>query len=110
MPTFRSVFSTIIFSVDIKRSTSVEGWLSPSGAWKEKEQNDKKLDESLIKANLININNEMCYESDISMTIFSVVSVCTNYKWYEDRISFNEYTYYYFIVIISEWLVLLVLC
>ena len=30
--TFRSVLSTMIFSVEMKRSTSVEGWFSPSGA------------------------------------------------------------------------------
>ena len=32
--TLRSVLSTMIFSVDMKRSTSVLGWDSPSGAWK----------------------------------------------------------------------------
>ncbi len=31
--TLRSVLSTMIFSVEMKRSTSVLGWDSPSGAW-----------------------------------------------------------------------------
>lgn len=33
--TCRSVLSTMIFSVETKRSTSVLGWLSPSGAWQQ---------------------------------------------------------------------------
>jgi len=37
MITLRSVLSTIIFSVEMKRSTSVDGWLSPSGAWKKRQ-------------------------------------------------------------------------
>jgi len=56
------VLSTIIFSVDIKRSTSVEGWLSPSGAWNEWDRKgDEKLDEKLIKDNLINFHNETSF-------------------------------------------------
>lgn len=35
MHTFKSVLSTIIFSVDMNKSTSVLGWVSPSGAYKE---------------------------------------------------------------------------
>ena len=45
--TLRSVLSTIIFSVEMKRSTSVEGWLSPSGACKQNKKSfvsDQKLD------------------------------------------------------------------
>jgi hypothetical protein len=34
--TFRSVFSTMIFSVEMNRSTSVLGCVSPSGAWIDK--------------------------------------------------------------------------
>ena len=33
--TLRSVLRTMIFSVDMKRSTSVLGWVSPSGACSE---------------------------------------------------------------------------